>query len=366
VETLLKMEWFQDFLRHPTFWVSLGTVCFIWLITGLALVWRIILLEKLIQWVGKPDARLYTAILVNLRNPTAFLLVFLGVLASLMAFPVPSMITPLLPAFRIIGFVVIVGWILINLTAVVEMYCLKVKEIKAWDQHTVGALIRVVRVLILAAMLVVGLQSLGVPLSGLLAFGGAGTLIVGFASKDLLANCVGAMAIYLDRPFNVGDWIASPDKNIEGTVEHIGWRLTRIRRFNKQPLYVPNSLFSTVIIENPSRMTNRQIKEIIALRYSDASKLPNLIETLQSFLDEHPDLDHHCTTFIAFNHLTAYSLNCSLYCFTNTTEWVPYLRVQEAILLGILDIVHQHGCEVAIPIHDLKIANTGLGNLETE
>jgi MscS family membrane protein len=113
-------------------------------------------------------------------------------------------------------------------------------------------------------------------------------------------------------------------------------------------------------------MTNRQIKEIIALRYSDASKLPNLIETLQSFLDEHPDLDHHCTTFIAFNHLTAYSLNCSLYCFTNTTEWVPYLRVQEAILLGILDIVHQHGCEVAIPIHDLKIANTGLGNLETE
>ena len=366
METLLKMEWLQTFLKHPTLWASLTTVTLIWVTVGLGLVWRLALVEKLIQWSGKPDGRLTNAILANLKNPTAYLLVFLGILASLVALPIPSALIPLLPAFRIIGFVAIVGWFLMNLTAVAELYCLKVKEIKAWDQHTIGALLRIIRILILGAMLVVGLQSLGVPLSGLLAFGGAGTLIVGFASKDLLANCVGAMAIYLDRPFNVGDWIASPDKNIEGTVEHIGWRLTRIRRFNKQPLYVPNSLFSTIIVENPSRMTNRQIKETISLRYSDASKLPALIKALQSFLDDHPDLDHYCTTFIAFNHLTAYSLNCSLYCFTTTTEWIPYLRVQEALLLDILKIVYEHGCEAATPIHDLKISEKGSNNLDTE
>ncbi len=363
METLFKAEWLHAFLRHPALWASLTTVALIWIVIGLALAWRLTLIEKLIRYTGKPDGQLYNAILRSFKNPTAMLL---GILASVAVLPVPSMITPFISAFRIIGFVAIIGWILINLTAVVELYCLKVKELKVWDKHTIGTLIRIVRLLIFAAMLLVGLQSLGVPLSGLLAFGGAGTLIVGFASKDLLANCVGAMAIYLDRPFNLGDWIASPDKNIEGIVEHIGWRLTRIRRFNKQPLYVPNSLFSTIIIENPSRMTNRQIKETIALKYADASKLPGLIKVLQSFLDNHPDLDHRCTTFIALNHLTPYSLNCALYCFTKTTEWVPYLRVQEALLLGILNIVHQHGCEMATPVHDLKITDKGPGNAEAE
>jgi MscS family membrane protein len=366
VDPLLHIEWLQTFLRDPNLWSSLTTVTVAWIAIGFGLAWRIALLEKLIRIIGKPQGEVYNALLSKLKTPTAYLLCFVGVVASLAILPVPKIVDPLIAVFRSVGFTAIIGWILVNLTTVAELYFLKMRKLKVLDQHTVGALIRVVRLLIFAAIFLVALQCLGVPLSGLLAFGGAGTLIVGFASKDLLANCAGAMALYLDRPFNIGDWIASPDKNIEGIVEHIGWRLTRIRRFNKQPLYVPNSLFSTIIIENPSRMTNRQIKETLALRYSDASKLPSLIEKLQSFLDEHPDLDHNCTTFIAFNHLTAYSLNCSVYCFTKTIEWVPYLRVQEALLLSLLEIVYSHDCEVATPIHDLKITEKASATIGVE
>ena len=105
--------------------------------------------------------------------------------------------------------------------------------------------------------------------SGLLAFGGIGGIAVGFAAKDLLANFFGGLMIYLDRPFSVGDWIRSPDKEIEGTVEDIGWRLTRIRTFDKRPLYIPNSIFASISVENPSRMSNRRIYEKIGIRYDD-------------------------------------------------------------------------------------------------
>ena len=80
------------------------------------------------------------------------------------------------------------------------------------------------------------------------------------------------MFVYLDRPFAVGDWVRSPDREIEGTVENIGWRVTRIRTFDKRPLYIPNSIFSQIAVENPSRMSNRRIKETIGIRYDDASK----------------------------------------------------------------------------------------------
>ena len=62
-----------------------------------------------------------------------------------------------------------------------------------------------------------------------------GGLIVGMAAKDLLSNLFGALMVYMDKPFKVGDWIRSPDKSIEGTVEDIGWRVTRIRTFDKRP-----------------------------------------------------------------------------------------------------------------------------------
>ena len=96
----------------------------------------------------------------------------------------------------------------------------------------------------ITAFLVI-IQTLGYSVSGLLAFGGVGGLAVGFAAKDLLANFFfGGLMIHLDRPFTIGDWISSTDREIEGVVENIGWRLTIIRAFDKRPIYIPNSLFT--------------------------------------------------------------------------------------------------------------------------
>lgn len=104
--------------------------------------------------------------------------------------------------------------------------------------------------------------------------------------------------IYLDRPFSVGDWIRSPDRNIEGTVEDIGWRLTRIRTFDQRPLYVPNAIFANISVENPSRMYNRRINETIGLRYEDIAKVPVIIERVRQYLIDHQDIETESRTLI--------------------------------------------------------------------
>lgn len=104
------------------------------------------------------------------------------------------------------------------------------------DHTTVDALVKLARLVTFVAGVLIVAQTLGFQITGLLALGGGGGIAVGFAAKDLLANFFGGLTIYLDRPFVVGDWIRSPDKALEGTVEYISWRHTRIRAFNKNPI----------------------------------------------------------------------------------------------------------------------------------
>ena len=150
------------------------------------------------------------------------------------------------------------------------------------DKHTAEAIGKLVRLAVMITAALVILQTLGFSITGVLAMGGVGGIAVGFAAKDLLANFFGALIVYLDRPFVVGDWIRSPDRNIEGTVEKIGWRVTVIRNFESRPIYVPNAVFTSIIVENPSRMANRRIYETIGLRYSDLTSMDKVVSEVIS------------------------------------------------------------------------------------
>lgn len=224
------------------------------------------------------------------------------------------------------------------------------------DRASVRATAKLLRVAmwIIAGLMV--LQSLGVSVSGLLAFGGIGGIAVGFAAKDLLANFFGGLSIYLDRPFTTGDWIRSPDKEIEGTVEDIGWRLTRIRTFDQRPLYVPNAVFSQVSVENPSRMRNRRIFETIGLRYSDAGKMQGVVEQVRSMLGSHEEIDQSRTLIVNFVSFGPSSLDFFIYTFTKTTDWVKYHAIKQDLLLEVLAIVHAAGADVAFPTTTVDIS----------
>jgi MscS family membrane protein len=253
----------------------------------------------------------------------------------------------------------IIGWFLIRVIKQIEQRLISNEYThEPVDQTTVLALGKLVRVSVFITVSLVVLQTLGYSISGVLAFGGIGGIAVGFAAKDLLANFFGGLMIYMDRPFSVGNWIRSPDQEIEGTVEHIGWRQTRIRTFDKRPLYVPNATFSHISVENPSRMLNRRIKETIGVRYDDASLLAAIVSDVEQLLRNHEDLDQDQTIIVNFNSFGASSLDFFIYCFTRTTDWVEFHGVKQKVLLQVLDIVLEHGADVAYPTSTLKLPDS--------
>lgn len=223
------------------------------------------------------------------------------------------------------------------------------------DKATVRATAKLARITLWVVALLMILQTFGVSVSGLLAFGGIGGIAVGFAAKDLLANFFGGLSIYLDRPFTVGDWIRSPDKQIEGTVEEIGWRLTRIRTFDQRPLYVPNAVFLQIAVENPSRMFNRRIYETIGLRYADAGKMATVVADVRAMLQAHAEIDQSRTLIVNFVAFGPSSLDFFVYSFTRTTVWAEYHQVKEEILLKILEIIHSNGADVAFPTRTVHL-----------
>jgi MscS family membrane protein len=219
----------------------------------------------------------------------------------------------------------------------------------------VDALSKLGRVTVIVTAVLVGLQTLGFSITGVLAFGGIGGFAVGFAAKDLLANFFGGLTVYLDRPFSVGEWIRSPDKEIEGTVEYIGWRHTRVRAFNKNPIYVPNALFTTIVVENPSRMSNRRIKETIGIRYADIGKMGAIVTDVKAMLQTHPEIDTDKTLIVSFDKFGDSSLDVIVYTFTRTTDWVRYHEIKQDILLRVANIIDRHGAEIAFPTRTVHI-----------
>lgn len=262
-------------------------------------------------------------------------------------------------AFKVfeVGIIINISWIMIRFISFVEANIVHHNEVKgtAVDRTTADAISQLLRVSVVITTILVTLQTLGFNISAVLAFGGIGGIAIGFAAKDLLANFFGGLMIYLDRPFSVGDWIRSPDRNIEGTVEKIGWRLTLIRTFDKRPLYIPNSMFANISVENPSRMTHRRIYETIGVRYADVKQLPAIIADVKTMLLNHDDIDTTQTLIVNFNQFASSSLNFFVYTFTKTTNWIEYHKVKQDVLFKITQIVEKHNAQMAFPTSTIHI-----------
>lgn len=227
---------------------------------------------------------------------------------------------------------------------------------KPLDLTTANAVSRLLRISVYVTATLVILQTMGYSISGVLAFGGIGGIAVGFAAKDVLANFLAALILYIDKPFKVGDWIRSPDREIEGTVIEIGWRSTHIRTFNSRSLYVPNSAFSTISVENPSRMLSWRIQESWEVRFNDWQIGPECVAAVREMLNQHEGLTDSREPLVQFDNLTSSGLSLWIYVFTKTTDWQTYLQVKEDILLKIIRIIHEHDAELALPVQKIEVS----------
>ena len=265
-----------------------------------------------------------------------------------------------LAVVRQISLIGLVAWFLIRLIDRAELrirqtLLLSENSVQSKiDPTTLMALAKLVRLSVIISAALILMPTLGIEVTALLAFGGVGGIAVGFAAQDLLSNFFGGLMIYLDRPFAIGDWIRSPDRDIEGTVESIGWRLTVVRTFDKRPLYIPNSIFNTLALENPSRMLNRRIKETIGLRYQDASKINDIVMAVRNMLETHEEIDQSQTLMVNLNSYAPSSLDFFIYTFTKTTNWVRYHEIKQDVMIKIINIVHDHDADFAFPTRTIN------------
>jgi MscS family membrane protein len=171
----------------------------------------------------------------------------------------------------------------------------------------------------------------------------------------MIANYFSGLMVYFTRPFVVGDWIHLPEKNIEGWVEEIGWYMTRVRTFEKRPIYVPNAIFSKIVVVTPSRMSHREFKEVIGLRYSDMPVLKSVIFDLEAMLEEHPHVDQEQKVQVCLKELATYSLDIEVRAYTTITTSEEYAYFKQDMLFRILDVIKAQGAELAAPITTLSI-----------
>ncbi len=220
---------------------------------------------------------------------------------------------------------------------------------KGLDATGTRMVARLIRISLVLAAGLTALSETGVSVSGILAFGGVSGLAVGLAAKDPLANFFGAVMISLDRPFVEGDEIRSPDRSVEGFVEHIGWRITRIRTYNGHALYLPNALFSTVIVENFTHMKLRYFDQVFGLRQEDMDKVGDISKDIKELLTQHEKVDNDYLNVIV-RKFSAFTIDLAVEFYTTQVDYKSFTKVREEMLLAIVEIIYKHGAEMPYPI----------------
>jgi MscS family membrane protein len=349
-------EWVQSYLKDENWIIQVFIVVFV---TALINWIQKRVVTKLISRLKRTWTNWDHALFIAAQKPLTLLIWILGLTlaAEIIKAQTESAVFGVIAPIREVGVIVVIAWFMVRFISSAERILFEKKQLKGedFDQTTADAVAKLLRVSVIITAGLVILQTLGYSISGVLAFGGIGGIAVGFAARDLLANFFGGLMIYMDRPFDVGDWVRSPDREIEGSVEKIGWRLTTIRTFDKRPLYIPNSVFTTISVENPARMTNRRIKETIGIRYDDASKMRDIIADVKKMLQEHDDIDTNQTLIVNFNEFADSSLNFFIYTFTKTVNWIEFHEVKQDVMLKIIDIIDSHNAECAFPTTTMHI-----------
>ncbi len=297
-------------------------------------------------------------LLASVRRPLEMLVLIGGLIIALQVLQLPTKPVNFQQAGSALIKTMItfnIAWILFNAVAILE------SSIARWAQHTGSPLDenllpfirKVIRAFIIVLAVVLVIQNLGYSISGLLASLGIGGLAVALAAKETLSNVFGSIMILLDRPFRIGDWIKTD--NIEGTVEEIGFRSTRIRTFAKTLITVPNNIIATTSLNNFSRMPKRRIKMTVGVTYaSTPGQMRAAVSRIRNMLELHPAINQEFM-LVNFTDFSPSALDILIYCFTTTTNWEKYLNAREDVCLKVMDIIAELDMEMAFPSHSVYL-----------
>ncbi|WP_077302996.1 mechanosensitive ion channel family protein [Virgibacillus pantothenticus] len=285
------------------------------------------------------------------------LFVILGVYLAVVVFPYFQHTNTFFLQVIRSAIIFMVGWGLFHLASSSSLLFAKLNERFRFniDSILIPFLSKAVRVVIVAISFSIIAQEFGYDVNGFVAGLGIGGLAFALAAKDALANFFGGIIIITEKPFTIGDWILTP--SVEGTVEDISFRSTKIRTFAQALVTVPNATLANESITNWSKMTKRQITFNLRLTYdTPRDRIERVVSQIKQKLQANNAI-HQDTIFVHFDQYQENGLDIFLYFFTNTTDWGAYLQIREEVNLMILEILETEQVTIALPTQKLFVAN---------
>lgn len=288
---------------------------------------------------------LINQILDNIKTPISYFILTLGVFIALKVLNLSKEVIIIVWRLFKVFYIIFFAWSLIQtINELIKQFIL----IQFKNNHSLVKLTPFIskcsKILVIAISLVLMMENLGYSTSSIIAAFGIGSAAIAFASQDTIANFFGSLSLVLDQPFQVGDRIRLGN-DIDGFVESIGIRSTRIRTLLDSSLTIPNRVLANEKIDNWTNIKKRQVKQTISITYKATPKIiKNIVEDIRILLKKDLEIisDNIIVNFFDFRKS---SFDILVIYYTNTIVWKDYLIIRERINLNIMNIIESYGNE---------------------
>jgi len=260
----------------------------------------------------------------------------------------------LLQPARLITGVTLV-WVAYRLVDILGGYIASNRDVRLtqFDDVLIPLLTKILRIFVVVVAIFLVLEMMGYEPTTVLGVIGIGGVAIAFAAQDTIGNFFGSITVLFDRPFGIGDWIVVGD--VEGTVERVGFRSTRLRTFYNSVVTIPNSKMVNTQVDNYGARRFRRVRIMLSVTYdTPAEKIDTFCEGIRELIRLHPytrkDYYH-----VYFNQFAASSLDILLYAFFEVPDWGTELRERHRLFVDILQLARKLGIEFAFPTQTLWI-----------
>ncbi len=332
------------------FWIDLGISIGVFL---LFLIFRKLFAKYvfalMLRVAKKTPTELLTNIFLAFEKPIRWGFLFIGLYFSAKYFPYFNEKSDFFRKIMSSSVIIFIGWGLYNLAASSSAIFTRMKGryMLDADDVLVPFFSKALRFIIFAIGFSMIASEFGYNIGTFVAGLGLGGVAIAFAAKDALSHLLGGFVIITEKPFKIGDWVMTPD--VEGTIEDISFRSTKIRTFAQAVVTMPNATLANGPITNWSQMGKRQISYHFTLA-PDTSKdqLQRIVSEIEMYLKNNDEV-HPETILVKFDHFNEMGFSIMVYLFTKTTVWSDYLQVKEELNLKIVELLEKEGAAIALP-----------------
>lgn len=359
--TLNLSSYFPAWARREVLGIAIwqSISAFILLLVGLVLrkVSDFVFEKKLIPFFEKTPFEFDNLLATAISKPLGYLILLCSISGAFAVLPIPT--EPDVQAFIFgtlkVFMVATIVWFMFRAVDVGVQYLAGLAERteSKLDDQLIPLIRKALKGTIGIICSVWVIQLLGYSVSSLIAGLGIGGLAVALALQDTLSNFFGSVFIFLDRPFRLGDWIRLGD--VEGIVEDIGFRSTRIRTWPATLVTIPNKTVASAMVDNWSKMPKRRVSQTVGVTYETTpEEMERAVSSIRNIIESDDGVDKEYIV-VRFTDFGASSLNILLYYFTRAVAFADHLATKERINLAVMRALSKLGLSIAFPTQTVHL-----------